>query len=228
MSDDDETIDAEIMERPPAGVAPFGISDARDLPTVIDAEVEELPDDDGVTQLPARAGREAVTRIVPSGRECWWRLYSTPTSFLRDHQDHGVRAAHTFNGYPHTVLLDLGEDGNWAWFVLAYRINERAPTDNNALPSGDRSPALQGPDSIDILAEHRPFLPGRPRFWQQMTKHGQLEHPGENRGNWSWDDNIYADPPPNHRATGLNDDDFRTLFGDHGFHDLGVISKEEP
>lgn len=190
---------------------------------IIDAEIVEI--DDGVTaRLPAPAGREAVTRIVPKGTECWWRLYSTPTSFLRDHQDHGVRAVHTFTDHPHTLILDLGEDGGIAWFVLAYRVNGNAYADTAALPSGDRSPALQGPDSIDILAEHRPFLPGRPRYWQQMTKHGQLEHPGENRGNWSWDDNIYTDPP-NHRATGLNDDDFRTLFGDNPFRGLGEVNE---
>lgn len=261
MTDDDNIIDAEVVEEGYTFNKELARLDVRVVPDdgVIDAEVvgDEAPEDRYPDSQPGtgnrpivaylattaddgkhhasvllgkdhpvpvdnhtvetRAGTAQVTRVIPTRNECWWRLYSTPTSPLRGHQDHGVRGVWTFPRQPHALKLLLDDDTTVDWWVLGYKINDASPE----VPLDQRqitgkpsiAVALLGPDSIDILAEERPHLPGRPRYWQQITKHGQLIHPGDDRDNWTWDDNVWrAGPAWDPRG---------------GWEDLGTIKEME-
>lgn len=180
---------------------------------IVDAEVVETAPETGLTapqtnEPPSTdlvaTDRDPTVRMKPSGRECWFRLYSTPTSPLRDQQDHGVRDVTVYADQPHRLTLWLESTGNFEVSVLAYRINRTAPAKANALPSKDRRAELTllGPDSIDLLTEYPPQLPGRRRYWQQMTGPGELTHPGDDRSHWR-----FADWFNNEQVTGFRFDD---------------------
>lgn len=164
---------------------------------IIAATIEIDPDDPPrppQTDEPASADvviapRTAV-RMRPTGRECWFRLYSTPTSPLRSQQDHGVRDVTAYRDNPHLLTLWLDDDTTLDISALAYKINGCAPdTKLKAIASGEaKQIALRGPDSIDLLVEYPPQLPGRQRYWQQMTNPGQFNHPGDDRQAWRFAD----------------------------------------
>lgn len=154
---------------------------------IVDAEVVyEVADDSAQLNL---TQAEARVTMRPTGRECWLRLFSTTDSVLRrsKHQDHGVRAAYAHPANPHVLSLDLGENGHFQLSALAWRVNARNPRPGRtAIGSREtgQAVAVVRVDSIDVLTEFPPALPGKPRLWQQMTNPGELVHPGDNPDNW--------------------------------------------
>lgn len=189
---------------------------------------------------------DAVVRMRPTGRECWWRLYSTPTSFMRQHQDHGVLAVYAHRHNVHALVLDIEGHGRHELSALAWRVNDTDPsrTGQKELGNGKpQGPAKPGPDSIDLLTEFPPILPGKPRHWQQMTQPGQLKHPGDNREKWEFSDQWWQggtgvqfeqaytykpqhhttrrDRPAKQTKTGLTDQDLAA----QGFTTLGQMAR---
>lgn len=171
-------------------------------------------------------------RMVPTGRECWQRLYSTPTSFLRDRQDHGVRAVHPDPHDPHALILDLGGYAQFTVRALAWRVIPRQAPKHRAIGAaagGDQLPEVHtgdndGPEAIDLLVDFPPALPGYPRSWQQMTNPGQLQHPGDDRNSWSFNVS-YTDgymPPETKVTTSIGDAALDAM----GFKTLGYMKDD--
>lgn len=139
-----------------------------------------------------------VVRVVPTGRECWWRLYSTTDSPLRERaQDHGVRDTIAYADQPHCLTL-VFDNGTMDVVAMEFKVNatEADPGVPRAIECKGRfAVALRGPASIDILAEYPPTLPEYPRHWQQLTLPGEFKHPGNNRSNWRFSDKDWTYNP---------------------------------
>lgn len=128
---------------------------------------------------------QAHVTMRPQGTECWWRLYSTPTSPMRSRQDHLVRAVSVNPRNEHVLTLEIDGYGLFELSALGWRVNP--PQD--ALPNPHMGRADDGSqnmavDSLDLLVAFPPTLPGPARHWQQMTTPGQLAHPGNSRARW--------------------------------------------
>lgn len=179
MTEPQEPLDVETVDEQPTVAYAMDVTKGH----VAVAAAERLPD--GTIRI------DAQVRMRPSGRECWWRLYSTPTSCMREHQDHGVREVWAYRANPHVLVLDLVDRGRYELSVLAWRVNQTDSSRTGQTEVGEgkaQPPARPGPDSIDLLTEFPPALPGGARLWQQMTQPGQLRHPGDNRDNWQFYD----------------------------------------
>lgn len=208
---------------------------------VIDAEVVELEDDaPAEVVVEGRLCEATATAIAepmtPTGRECWQRLYSTPTSPLRAYQDHGVRAVRPVPGDPHALDLELQHtDQHGDGYgqlphrirALAWRVLDRGPDAITARdhPGQVAMPRPLGPEAIDLLVEFPPALPHRRCDWQQMTNPGQLKHPGDDRNAWSYNvryTDVYTRPSQQRPAAAMGDAALSAM----GFHDLGYVSKK--
>jgi hypothetical protein len=163
------------------------------------------PDDTGTTMRPDErhnqlirqavdmdiAARQARVRVVPQGTECWWRLYSHSPSPLRDYQDHGVQWVIADD--PQHLRMGLVDvDGPFELTALDCRINEQRELAAAGAQHDSDTPTVE---SLDLLVQYPPELPGKPRNWQQMTKAGELHHPGGDRANWRYDW-LYGEPRP--------------------------------
>lgn len=155
----------------------------------------------------------STVRMMPQGNECWQRLYSTPTSPMREHQDHGVRAVHPVDDDPYALDLQLrGPDFNGMHRIraLAWRIVPvNQPSTQLAIRAAEHHEpplTMRGPEAIDLLVAFPPPLPHKRCNWQQMTNPGVLQHPGDDRAGWSYNVKYteaycYDDRPPATGAT---------------------------
>ncbi len=137
--------------------------------------------------LPAVSSRFTTPRVVASGQECWWRLgpnirdrYTTAKAYgvadirlCRDCGDRRDKCGH--------LTIVCAEGAEIPVMCVEHRVSWSL-TVNLPKPLTHTS----GVVSIDVLTEWPPMLPERTP-WQQMTRRGHLEHPGEDMRKWRFD-----------------------------------------
>ncbi|AMU58974.1 hypothetical protein [Mycobacteroides abscessus] len=136
--------------------------------------------------LPVQQPQPVIARRLPGPADCWWRLGPNIRT-SRTAEDRGL-----VNVVQH---VDFDSRG----FYLTIELRDGCTQD--VWPS-DYNLVLTDPDNIDFypptrvvpqrlkaldLLTARPPLLRIPLEWQQITRRGDHDHPGEDMRNWRYD-----------------------------------------
>ncbi|SID31798.1 Uncharacterised protein [Mycobacteroides abscessus subsp. abscessus] len=140
--------------------------------------------------LPAPAPQSVIPRRLPGPADCWWRLGPNIRS-SRTAEDRGL-----VNVVQH---VDFDSRGFSRGFYLTIELRDGYTQD--VWPSA-YNVVLTDPDNIELypptrvvpqrlkaldLLMARPPLLRIPLDWQQITRRGDHDHPGEDMHNWRYD-----------------------------------------
>ncbi len=127
-------------------------------------------------RLPSGPSRFAPLRVVPTGRECWWTLGPN----IRNPYS-------TAAGLGIADVVDLG--GGRCLLVMkdGFRVAASSLEWQCRLWHPVRSKPDIAVQAVDLLCEWPPHLP-QPTGWQQITRRGEVAHPGHtDMKNWRYD-----------------------------------------
>lgn len=122
---------------------------------------------------------------VATGRECWWRLGPNIRHRTRTAADRGVADVQPTGGGRCVIVMDSGTVVAVASAGVCWRYD--TVVDGGRVACRADTTTRQRVVTVDVLMDYPPVLPQK-TDWQQITRAGDHNHPGDDMHNWRYDD----------------------------------------